>query len=128
MLFRNPDVGASWKIRFNQSKTHFNQSTFAAFRRESSLDSQNGEKATTQPIVQLQQSVTQQPNYPRRKLWISYRDLPIVSFVYERSEAELRAIGARQFVHTTFRTHDISYKNQNQTFRKKNEARHFVQK
>ena len=45
-------------------------------------------------------------------------------------------MGARQFVHTTFRTHDISYKNQNQTFRTKakpdlsykNEIRHFVQK
>ena len=43
---------------------------------------------------------------------------------------------ARQFVHTTFRTHDISYKNQNQTFRTKakpdisykKETRHSVQK
>ena len=41
----------------------------------------------------------------------------------------------RHFVHTTFRTHGISYKNQNQTFRTKakpdisykNETRHFVQ-
>ena len=44
--------------------------------------------------------------------------------------------GARQFVHTTFRTHDISYKNQNQTFRTKakpdisykKETGHFAQK
>ena len=41
-----------------------------------------------------------------------------VSLAFWYPSAEM-ILGARQFVHTTFRTHDISYKT---------ETRHFVQK